>query len=141
MAERFTICAEDELTKVVHAIKNQLDENKSIVLLKGNLGTGKTTLVKHFVQSMDDTVAVDSPTFSLVNTYQVSNNTIHHFDLYRLENVEEIEDIGFWDYIDSNAWCFVEWPEKIADLLPSDKTITVDIELNLNQCRDYSLSS
>jgi tRNA threonylcarbamoyladenosine biosynthesis protein TsaE len=140
MTTRFTICHEDDIEQVVEALKSRLSAPKTVVLLKGNLGTGKTTLVKHLVKSLDDSVLVDSPTFSLVNTYDLPTALIHHFDLYRLEEIEEIEDIGFWEYIDSNAWNFIEWPEKIADLLPEEKTITVDITLNLEQCREYFLS-
>jgi tRNA threonylcarbamoyladenosine biosynthesis protein TsaE len=140
MTTRFTICHEDDIEQVVEALKSRLSATKTVVLLKGNLGTGKTTLVKHLVKSLDDSVLVDSPTFSLVNTYDLPTALIHHFDLYRLEEIEEIEDIGFWEYIDSNAWNFIEWPEKIADLLPEEKTITVDITLNLEQCREYFLS-
>jgi tRNA threonylcarbamoyladenosine biosynthesis protein TsaE len=140
MTTRFTICHEDDIEQVVEAVKSRLSATKTIVLLKGDLGTGKTTLVKHLVKSLDDSVLVDSPTFSLVNTYDLPTALIHHFDLYRLEEIEEIEDIGFWEYIDSNAWNFIEWPEKIADLLPEEKTITVDITLNLEQCREYFLS-
>jgi tRNA threonylcarbamoyladenosine biosynthesis protein TsaE len=140
MTTRFTICHEDDIEQVVEAVKSRLSATKTVVLLKGNLGTGKTTLVKHLVKSLDDSVLVDSPTFSLVNTYELPTALIHHFDLYRLEEIEEIEDIGFWEYIDGNAWNFIEWPEKIADLLPEEKTITVDITLNLEQCREYFLS-
>lgn len=140
MSKNFTVCSEDELTEVINALQVELSKGKSLVLLKGDLGSGKTTLVKKFVGTLDPSVLVDSPTFSLVNTYAVKHQTIHHFDLYRLEEVDEIEDIGFWEYVDSNAPCFIEWPDKIAHLLPENKVLNVDIALTLNQCRVYSLS-
>ena len=111
---------------------------KNIYLLRGNLGAGKTTFVKQYVENCggkaDD---VDSPTFSIVNTYTVNDKTIHHFDLYRLESAEEIEDIGFMEYIDSGDTCFIEWPEKIADFLPTERVTNIDISVSLNECREY----
>lgn len=116
-------------------------QKKEICLLHGNLGAGKTTWVKYLVQYLGGKAEqVDSPTFSIVNTYLVNGKEIHHFDLYRLESLEEIEDIGFMEYIDSGNLCIVEWPEKIAEFLPSEKVLTLKISLHLEKCRKYSFS-
>ena len=101
--------------------------------------TGKTALVSEIAKKLLD-VKADSPTFSLVNEYKGNGMFIYHFDLYRLSSVEEIEEIGFWEYIDSGHPCFIEWPEKIAELLPPEKCMTIHIELTLNQCREYSIA-
>ncbi|PCJ63770.1 MAG: tRNA (adenosine(37)-N6)-threonylcarbamoyltransferase complex ATPase subunit type 1 TsaE [Bacteroidetes bacterium] len=117
------------------------DQQKNIYLLKGDLGSGKTTFVKEFVQYLGgEGVHVDSPTFSIVNTYDFTGKIIHHFDLYRLESLEEIEDIGFMEYIDSGNTCFIEWPEKIAEFLPIERVVHIGITVSLNECREYSFS-
>lgn len=122
-------------------LKKQLDNGKHIVLLHGNLGAGKTTFVKHFIDFLGgDFNAVDSPTFSLVNTYKYGERTVHHFDLYRLETSDEIEDIGLMEYIDSGDLCFIEWPEKIADFLPSISITNLNIEVPLEPCRKFIFS-
>ena len=139
MKDQLTICTADQLHVLVERIKPLMSAQRNVVLLYGDLGSGKTALVKAFVDhemGMD----ADSPTFSIVNTYENGESTVHHFDLYRLQDAQEIEDIGFWDYVDSQAPCFVEWPEKIAELLPDHQCLHIKISLNLNQCRDYLLS-
>tara|TARA_B110000208_G_scaffold92139_1_gene115886 strand:- start:143 stop:511 length:369 start_codon:yes stop_codon:yes gene_type:complete len=118
-----------------------VSQQKHIYLLHGNLGAGKTTWVKYLVSHLGgDARQVDSPTFSLVNTYEVNGTQIHHFDLYRLESLEEIEDIGFMEYIDSGNLCIIEWPEKIAEFLPTEDILTLNISLHLEKCRKYSFS-
>ena len=141
MPQQFTVCSEDALTEVSSYLKSEIESTgRTLVLLNGDLGAGKTALVKNFLKENYNVTDVDSPTFSLVNDYALPSGTIHHFDLYRLTDVAEIEDIGFWDYVDSENVCFIEWADKIADLLPEDQVIKVDIELSLNQCREFSIS-
>lgn len=139
---RFTVCdIATDFTHVATYLKNELKKGKNIVLLRGDLGAGKTTTVKHFVEYIGGDISdVDSPTFSIVNTYKLTRQTIHHFDLYRLNSAEEIEDIGFMEYIDSGDLCFIEWPEKIAEFLPEDRVINLDISVSLNLCREYTFS-
>lgn len=93
------------------------------------MGAGKTT----FINALSRVLGVDedptsSPSFAIINEYRSSTTAelIYHFDLYRLENLEEAFDIGVEDYLDSGAICFLEWPERIADILPDD-TVRVDI--------------
>lgn len=135
----FEICdIENEHTRMMEYVVSQ---QKHIYLLHGNLGAGKTTWVKYLVSHLGgDARQVDSPTFSIVNTYEVNGNQIHHFDLYRLESLEEIEDIGFMEYIDSGNLCIIEWPEKIAEFLPTEDVLTLNISLHLEKCRKYSFS-
>lgn len=138
----FTVCdISKDFNAVCLFLGEQIDTGKHIVLLHGNLGAGKTTFVKHFVHFLGgDFNTVDSPTFSLVNTYTSANRTIHHFDLYRLRTADEIEDIGFMEYIESGDLCFVEWPEKIAEFLPKNHILKIDIEVPLETCRKFTFS-
>ena len=135
----FEICdIENDHTRMIEYVVSQ---QKHIYLLYGNLGAGKTTWVKYLVSHLGgDARQVDSPTFSIVNTYEVNGIQIHHFDLYRLESLEEIEDIGFMEYIDSGNLCIIEWPEKIAEFLPTEDILTLNISLHLEKCRKYSFS-
>lgn len=138
--ETVKICNTEELGKISSLVNSHyVNDGRNVVLLYGHLGSGKTACVKNYVSTFLGQNA-DSPTFALVNTYKGKEQTVHHFDLYRLNDLEEIEEIGFWDYLDDGSLCFIEWPEKIAELLPIDKTVRIDIELLLDKCRNYSLS-
>ncbi|UII79679.1 tRNA (adenosine(37)-N6)-threonylcarbamoyltransferase complex ATPase subunit type 1 TsaE [Flagellimonas sp. CMM7] len=110
----------DELHKVA---KSFLKNTKGkVVCFHGEMGAGKTTLIKALVQELGGIDLANSPTFGLVNEYQNKNNELlaFHFDFYRIENEVEALDLGFEDYLNSTAWLFIEWPEKIAPLLPED---------------------
>lgn len=103
-------------------------KNKTL-LFYGQMGVGKTTLIKELCKSLGVLDNISSPTFSLVYEYQTANNDkVYHFDFYRIEDEEEAYDIGIEDYFDSKNWCFVEWPENIENLLPLD---AVEIHLSL----------
>ena len=103
-------------------------KNKTL-LFYGQMGVGKTTLIKELCKSLGVLDNISSPTFSLVNEYQTANNDkAYHFDFYRIEDEEEAFDIGIEDYFDSKNWCFIEWPENIENLLPLD---AVEIHLSL----------
>ena len=92
-----------------------------IILLEGNLGSGKTTLVKFFCDFIHIKDKVLSPTFNIMNEYNVDkNNKIYHFDLYRLKSKAELIEIDFLDYIDSGNYCFIEWPEICRDVIRGD---------------------
>ena len=92
--------------------------HQRIFLFYGEMGAGKTTLIKSLCEQLGVAGAVTSPTFSIVNEYAGIGVTINHFDFYRLKNQSEAFDMGYEEYFYSGAYCFVEWPEKIADLLP-----------------------
>jgi len=106
------------------------DSSEKTLLFYGSMGVGKTTLIKEIVKLLGVDDVVSSPTFSLVNEYQSRNGeTIYHFDFYRIHNEEEALDIGIEDYFYNNDWCFIEWPEKVKNLLPLN---AVEIHLSLN---------
>ena len=87
------------------------------VLLYGEIGAGKTTLVRAILQAMGVCGPVKSPTFSIVESYALANVMAHHFDLYRISDAAELDYIGFRDYFNPYALCFIEWPERIANLI------------------------
>lgn len=107
-----------DLDRVAEQILEKITHQK--IIFKGDLGAGKTTLIKALVQKLGSDDLVSSPTFSIVNEYKSKESKIYHFDFYRIENEEEAYDIGFEDYVDSGAWVFIEWPEKIPHLLDFD---------------------
>ncbi|PRD46446.1 tRNA (adenosine(37)-N6)-threonylcarbamoyltransferase complex ATPase subunit type 1 TsaE [Sphingobacterium haloxyli] len=102
--------------------------NDRIFLLYGNMGAGKTTLVSSFCRALGVTDNTSSPTFSIVNEYNSPHGPVYHFDFYRLKHEEEALDMGYEEYFYTDAYCFVEWPEKIPNLLPEEsRRITLDV--------------
>lgn len=96
---------------------------RKIVLFNGEMGAGKTTLISAIVRALGHSEETSSPTFSIVNEYKLENGYVYHFDFYRIKNHYEALDIGIDDYFCSGYWNFIEWPEKIKTLLPSDVII------------------
>ncbi len=89
-----------------------------VILLQGNMGVGKTTLVKSIARQLGVTNAISSPTFSIVNEHVTNDGLLYHFDLYRINDIEEVYDFGIEDYLYANHWVIIEWPEIITPLLP-----------------------
>ena len=107
-----------------------LDQNPNkVILFHGEMGVGKTTLIKQMCKNLGVTDATSSPTFSLVNEYETpSNQLVYHFDFYRLNKETEALDMGIDDYLYSGNWCFIEWAEKIPNLIPeSHSVITISL--------------
>lgn len=93
----------------------------------GKMGSGKTTLIKSICKELGVEDAVNSPTFAIVNEYGARNGeTIYHFDFYRIKSLEEVYNMGYEEYLYGDAYCFMEWPELVEELLPED-CIRVDI--------------
>ncbi len=99
----------------------QLSGDRRIWLFEGDLGAGKTTLIKHLCDHLGVQNQVQSPTYSLVNEYRAADGLpVFHFDLYRLKNTREAYEIGIDEYLDSGSYCFVEWPEVAHSIWPED---------------------
>ncbi|AXT55011.1 tRNA (adenosine(37)-N6)-threonylcarbamoyltransferase complex ATPase subunit type 1 TsaE [Aquimarina sp. AD1] len=116
----------DELSQTAQHIITH-SKHKTL-LFDAEMGVGKTTLIKEICKQLGVRDTISSPTYSLVNEYQGEENTIYHFDFYRIQDEEEAYDIGFEEYLDTNAWVFIEWPEKISNLLP-ENSVKIKIEL------------
>ena len=119
-------------------VKSSGDEN--IWIFYGEMGAGKTTLIKAIARQLNVEDNVHSPTFSIVNEYRnFSDEVFYHFDFYRIEKETEAMDIGVEEYFDSGDLCFIEWPEKIASLLPK-KYLRIDISITSNTSREINIS-
>jgi tRNA threonylcarbamoyladenosine biosynthesis protein TsaE len=109
-----------ELSSMPEAAQKILQQfdNVRIFVLSGNLGAGKTTLIKELCQQIGYSGNVSSPTFSIINEYGMDKKTIYHMDLYRLEDIHEALEIGIEEYLYSGSYCFIEWAEVIIPILP-----------------------
>ncbi|MDR2235675.1 MAG: tRNA (adenosine(37)-N6)-threonylcarbamoyltransferase complex ATPase subunit type 1 TsaE [Chryseobacterium sp.] len=111
----YTIQTLEDWQIIVNSIIPELKHN--ILLLKGNLGAGKTTFTQFLLKSLGSNDEVNSPTYSIVNEYNTPKGKIYHFDLYRLKNIEEVYDIGIEEYLDNAFLCIIEWPEVYEEEL------------------------
>lgn len=109
-----------------------------LIFLYGNLGAGKTTFAKSICKALGVTDIVQSPTFSIVNTYQAVQGKVYHFDFYRIKSEEEAWDIGYEEYFFSGDYCLIEWGEKIPNLIPSH-ILEVHIEAQNDESRNFNI--
>lgn len=122
----FSAKTENELDKIAEAIWANIEHK--IILFKGDLGAGKTTLIKTLLKAKKTPDLVSSPSFSLINEYRFEGEVLYHLDLYRLNDIDEALNIGIEEYLDSGHWVFIEWPDLIKDLLPNEyHTIQIEI--------------
>lgn len=108
-----------------------------ILLLKGNLGAGKTTFTQFLLKKLGSEDEVSSPTYSIVNEYQTPQGKVYHFDLYRLKNIDEVYDIGIEEYLDNAFLCIIEWPEVYEEELYGLNYHTMSI-INTGESREIS---
>lgn len=116
--------------------------DETVYAFYGDMGAGKTTFINALCRRLgvEDDVT-NSPSFAIINEYRSDTTAelIYHFDLYRLDDIEEALEIGVEDYFDSGALCFLEWPERIEDILPDD-TVRVDVKVNADGSRDLTIN-
>ena len=129
----------DELELVAQKVIAQ--QPSKVILFHGEMGVGKTTLIKQLCKTLGVSSATSSPTFSLVNEYEtIDNQVVYHFDFYRLKNEMEALDMGADDYFYSGNWCFIEWAEKIPSLIPDEHAV-ITIKIVENGKRHLTLTN
>lgn len=127
------------LDEVEQVAKQIVTNSKSKTLLfYGSMGVGKTTLIKTIVKTLGSSEEASSPTFSVVNEYGLEDDKIYHFDLYRIKDLEEAYNLGIEDYLESNHWKLIEWPEKIEPIL-FDTFDKIKLEIKENNLRVLTL--
>lgn len=109
-----------QLSEIADFAVKIISLNKKVVLFYGEIGSGKTTLIKELCQLLGSKSQFSSPTFQIVNEYVYAGGLIYHFDLYRLNSVTELENLGFDDYLFSGNYCLIEWPQLAEELINSD---------------------
>ena len=121
----------DKLENINEAAVKFIDsmENNTVFAFEGNMGAGKTTFIRSVCEELGVKDIINSPTFSIINEYRSTKNNqlIYHFDFYRINKISEAYDIGIEDYFYSGALCFIEWPEKIEEILP-ENTVFINIK-------------
>jgi len=135
---KFKNISELDYVKLFDLIQKK-DKSLKIFLFTGQVGSGKTTMIKSFTKklSVNNT---SSPTFNIINEYKDDNKkSIYHLDLYRLKSINDLVEIGFEEYINSGNYCFIEWPE-IADSFFVDKYININISINSKNSRDIDIT-
>ena len=137
MSKIIEISSLDELDKVAEAVIDSLN-GRTVVAFDAPMGAGKTTLISRIAALLGAEDSVTSPTFAIVNQYEGTERTIYHFDMYRIERVEEALDFGSEEYLSSGELCLVEWPEKIEPLLPDD-TMVVRIKIISDTARRFEI--
>ncbi|MEG1585240.1 MAG: tRNA (adenosine(37)-N6)-threonylcarbamoyltransferase complex ATPase subunit type 1 TsaE [Bacteroidales bacterium] len=127
---QITIKGLDQIHEAAREFIKLIDQD-TVFAFHGEMGAGKTTFIKAICEELGVEDVINSPTFAIVNEYRSeSAELIYHFDFYRINKPEEAYDFGYEDYLYSGALCFIEWPEKIEDLLPGD---TVDVTISENE--------
>lgn len=136
----YIIKEKDDWEKLITYITKHFP-GKRIFLLSGNLGAGKTTFVQHFGQYLNISHHITSPTFSIVHEYEIphTQKKLYHFDLYRIQSIQELQSIGFEDYLLSDNYCCIEWPEICLPILNEHHSIKNQI-LNINIYLNHELN-
>lgn len=123
-------------TRKLGKILGELVKAGTVITLNGDLGVGKTVFTQGFAQGLGVNEPVNSPTFTIVQVYEEGRMPFYHFDVYRIGDIEEMEEIGYEDYFYGNGVCLVEWAELIKEILP-EKYVEIFIEKDLNYGFDY----
>lgn len=129
----------DKLAKAAETFLKAIS-NKKVIAFYGSMGAGKTTFIKSLCESLGSEDNINSPTFSIINEYLTKDDeVIYHMDCYRIEKIEEANNIGISEYLYSGNFCFIEWPENIESLLP-DSALKVTLNINADESRTLEFS-
>ena len=143
MLKTFTIASLEEIDKVAEDFIQYISESdlqSNIFAFYGKMGAGKTTFIKAICKALGVKDIVNSPTFTIINEYKSAKGfPIYHFDFYRINKLQEAYDIGVEEYFAGGGLCLIEWPEKIAEILPED-CISVTITTNADLSRTVEIS-
>lgn len=135
---QITINGLENIREAARQFIEAIDQD-TVFAFHGEMGAGKTTFIKAICEELGVEDVINSPTFAIVNEYRsASAELIYHFDFYRINKPEEAYDFGYEDYLYSGALCFIEWPEKIEELLPGD-TVHVTIKENEDGSRTVTM--
>lgn len=130
----FIVQKEADLEKPAEYLFSKISKDKNLILLSGDLGAGKTSLTKYIAKLFGITSEITSPTFNIVKEYKTKNKVFknfYHFDVYRIKEIEELDNIGFSEYLyKDGSICIIEWADKIKGILPMEKAFDVTIKLN-----------
>lgn len=130
------------LAQVVGEFLPELSSRSLVIFLQGTLGAGKTTFSRYFIRALGHTGAVKSPTYGLVEEYDLAFGKLCHFDLYRLNEPEELEYIGIREYLTASKICLIEWPEHAQGLLPEpDLDVQIQLEGLANEGREICIKT
>ena len=130
--------SKSEISYIANCVKEAIKDHKWIAF-KGEVGAGKTSLIKELCKVLGYHNQVDSPTFSIVNSYDCKVFSIHHFDFYRIEHIDELEAIGYSEYLNSKDFVFIEWPENAMEALNESFLIVVIKSINDGKARNIKL--
>lgn len=134
----FRIAAEYELDELAKKLI-EMAGNYNVWLFYGEMGTGKTALIRHLCAVLGVIDQVSSPSYNIIHEYRtLDGKLIYHFDFYRLSREEEGMDLGIDEYFESGNLCLIEWPERIPSLLPS-RYVAITLRIGLHQCRTITL--
>ena len=140
MLSTITLSKPEEATEIARMIL-QSHGDRRVFALSGELGAGKTTLIKGFCEALGVGDHTSSPSFAIVNEYRgAGSEPVYHFDLFRLRDAGELEGIGFDEYVDSGAYCFIEWPEIAAGRMPAG-TVHLQLQAAANGVRTIRIAA
>lgn len=134
--KEFSVYTTEDTVNIAYKLA-KIMENGGIILLDGDLGAGKTVFTTGIAKAINVHEFIKSPTFTIVNEYQ-GDKKLNHFDVYRLESEDDLDDIGFWEYLEDGSFVVIEWSKKIASILPKDN-IEVTITKDLTKGLDYRI--
>lgn len=134
---RYETNSAEETIKIAQKLAEDVNAG-DVITLDGDLGAGKTTFTKGFAKGLDITEMVNSPTFLIVQEYSGGRLPLYHFDAYRIEEPDEMEEIGFREYVDGDGVCIIEWSERIEEILP-ERVMRIRITRDDARGADYRL--